>query len=128
MVNGCPKHNSPSAALLNHPEQATLPLQQAAIQNFLVAEAVRHAAETRLAVKEDLAAQTPSPTSSCESSPIVATGSGVTAVPTLVGSKKSKRAYVSEEEEEESGNEHEDARTNPNPKPQGNCLLLFKIL
>jgi hypothetical protein len=110
-----PKRNlKPSATLLNDPDQATLPSQQQAIENFRIAEAARRAAETKLAI-ETARKATLTPNSSRGSSPAVSSGP----VPSSSTSQhKSKRAYVSEEEE--SGDEREDARTNP--KPSGTFL------
>jgi hypothetical protein len=110
----------PSATLLNDPNQATLPSQQQSIANFRIAEAARHAAETKLAIEAEAARKaTLTPHSSHISSPVGPVPSSSTS------QHKNKRAYVSEEEEsgnehEESGDEHEDARTNP--KPPGTFL------
>jgi hypothetical protein len=118
-----PKRNpKPSATLLNDPDQATLPSQQQAIENFRIAEAARRAAETKLAIIEGVRKVTLTPNSSRGSSPAVSSGP-VPSSSTL--RHKSKRAYVSEEEEsgderEESGDQREDARTNP--KPPGTFL------
>jgi hypothetical protein len=119
-----PKRNpKPSATLLNDPDQATLPSQQQAIENFCIAEAARRTAETKLAIEAiRKATLTPNSSPSHGSSPMVSLGP----VPSSSTSQhKSKRAYVSEEEEsgderEESGDEREDARTNP--KPPGTFL------
>jgi hypothetical protein len=45
----------PSATLLNDPNQATLPFQQQSIKNFHIAEAARHAAETKLVIEAEAA-------------------------------------------------------------------------
>jgi hypothetical protein len=115
----------PSATLLNDPNQATLPSQQQSIENFRIAEAARHAAETKLVIEAEAARKaTLTPDSSHDGSPVVSSGP----VPSRSTSQnKNKRTYVSEEEEsgneyeesdneyEESGDEREDARTNPKP-------------
>jgi hypothetical protein len=50
----CPRCNpKPLAALLNHPEQATLPSHQQAIKTFQAAETARCEAERQIALKED---------------------------------------------------------------------------
>jgi len=109
-----PKCNpKPSATLLNNPDQATLPSQQQAIENFCIAEAARCAAETELTI-EAVWKVTLTPNSSHGSSPMVFSGS----MPSSSSSQhKSKMAYVLEEESgnecEDSGDEHEDACTNP---------------
>ena len=59
------RHNpKPSAALLNHPEHATLPLHQQAVKTFQAAEAARHEAERQIVLKEVTTNPISSPTSS----------------------------------------------------------------
>jgi hypothetical protein len=45
----------PSATLLNDPNQATLPSQQQSTEKFRIAEAARHAAETKLVIEAEAA-------------------------------------------------------------------------
>ena len=123
-----PKHVPKIAAALlraENNEPATLPSQKQAVEAFWLAEAAKRAAETKLAVEAALANATPSPSTSREGSPIVASVSKASAPPALPHSKKSKRAYVSDEDDSESDDddEREDARTNP--KPKGSFLYCY---
>jgi hypothetical protein len=110
----------PSATLLNHPEQATLPSQRQAIKTFRAAEAARRAAERQIALDEDAANPILSPATSpsCSNSPVVPSETDTT-VQLASSGPKQRRAYISDEEEE-SNDEREDARTNP--KPPGTLL------
>jgi|SRR5882762_9479213 hypothetical protein len=72
-----------------------------------------------------LANATPSPSTSWEGSPIVASVSKASALPALPHSTKSKRAYVSDKEDSKSDDddEREDACTNP--KLKGSFLYCY---
>ena len=111
------------AALLNYPEQATLPFHQQAIKTFQAAEPAKHEAERQIALKGVATNPISSPTSSpsCDNFPVAPSGTDTT-VPLLLPGPKRRRAYVSDEEEE-SNDEWEDARTNPNPGNQ--CIPSF---
>jgi hypothetical protein len=109
------RNPKPSAALLDHPEQATLPSHLQAIETFRAAEAARRAAERQIALEEDAAnpISSPSGSPSRDNSPVAPSGTDTT-VPLVLPGPKRRRAYVSDEEEE-SNDEREDARTNPKP-------------
>jgi hypothetical protein len=103
----------PTAALLHSGEPASLPFQQKAVNDFLIAEAARRAAERRQGIDALLADLTPTTSSSRSASP--ADASSASGAPAPSTSINKKRAYVEEvsEDDEAADGERENARTNP---------------
>jgi hypothetical protein len=114
----CVPKNSATLIQADSNEPATLPSQKQVVETFQLAEAAKRAAEMKLAVEATHADATPSPSTSREGSPIVTSVSKASAPLALPHSKKSQRAYVSDEEDNKSDNDDKckDAHTNPKLK------------